>query len=43
MKLLIEVSNEHGSLGERLATIKNNLELLYEQTVLREGSGENAD
>ena len=36
IKLLIEVSNQHGSLMERLATIKNNLERLYEQTVLGE-------
>ena len=36
LKLLVEVFYEHGSLVERLATLNNNLELLYEQTVLRE-------
>ena len=40
LKLLIEVSYEHGSLVDRLDTINNNLELLYEQTVLRERSRE---
>jgi hypothetical protein len=39
LKLLMDISYEHGSLVERLATINNNLELLYEQTVLRERSG----
>jgi len=43
LKLLIEVSREHGSLVERLATINNNLELLYEQTLLRERRGEHAN
>lgn len=43
LKLLIEVSYEHGSLVERLATISNNLELLYEQTVLKERRQENAN
>ena len=43
LKLLIEVSYEHGSLVERLSTINSNLELLYEQTVLRERGGEHAN
>jgi hypothetical protein len=43
LKLLIEVSYEHGSLVERLATLNNNLELLYEQTVLRERRQKNAN
>ena len=43
LKLLIEISNEHGSLVERLATINTNLELLYEQTILKERRGENAN
>ena len=36
LKLLLEISYEHSSLVERLITIKNNLERLYEETVLRE-------
>jgi hypothetical protein len=43
LKLLIEVSYEHGSLVERLATINSNLETLYEQTVLSERRGKNAN
>ena len=43
LKLLIEVSYEQGSLVERLATINNNLELLYEQTVLRDRSGKHSN
>ena len=43
LKLLIEVSYEHGSLVERLATINSNLELLYEQTLLSERRGKNAN
>ena len=43
LKLLIEVSYEQGSLVESLATINNNLELLYEQTLLRERRGKNAN
>jgi hypothetical protein len=43
LKLLIEVSYEHGSLVERLATINSNLEILYEQTVLSERRGKNAN
>jgi len=43
LKLLIDVSYEHGSLVERLATLNNNLELLYEQTVLRERRQKNAN
>ena len=39
LKLLIEVSCEHGSLVERLSTINNTIELLYEQTVLKERNG----
>ena len=36
LKLLIEVSHEHGSLVERLTAIKNDFELLYEQTLIKE-------
>lgn len=43
LKLLIEVSCEHSSLVARLATSNNNLELLYEQTLLRERRRENAN
>ena len=43
LKFLIEASYEHGSLVERLATINTNLERLYEQTVLRERGGEDAN
>ena len=35
LKLLIETPCEHDSLLERLSAIKNNLELLYELTVLK--------
>ena len=42
LTLLIEVPFKHGSLVERLVTSNNNLELLNEQTVLRERRGENA-
>ena len=43
LKLLIEMSYDHGSLVERLATINSNLETLYEQTVLSERRGKNAN
>jgi hypothetical protein len=43
LKLLIEVSYEHASLVEKLATINTNLELLFEQTILKERRGENAN
>ena len=36
LRLLIEKPYAHDSLVERLSTIKNNLELLYEQTLMKE-------
>jgi hypothetical protein len=36
LNFLIEASYEHGSLVERLTAIKNNFELLYEQTLIKE-------
>ena len=42
LTLLIDVSGKSGSLVERLTSLNNNLEVLYEQTVLRERRRENA-
>jgi hypothetical protein len=36
LNFLIEASYEHGSLVERLTAIKNDFELLYEQTLIKE-------
>ena len=36
LRLLIEKPHQHDALLERLSNIKNNLELLYEQTAVEE-------
>jgi len=36
LNFLIEASYEHGSFVERLTAIKNDFELLYEQTLIKE-------